>query len=187
MLGAGVVALGAGAALDDPGTDAAAPVDQASARDTFADRASRADDRAAAMTESWMLPVHNYDLAKPTRWDNKQHGVTLAVAEGTSYHAVHAGTVVLAGWNSGYGYAVIVDHGDGLQTLYGHSSQVRVEVGQHVEAGDELGLVGLTGYAAGPALRLEVHQNGVALDTMSFFADRGVDFRLELEAMLPES
>lgn len=186
MIGAGVVAFGAGTALaDEAGTDAEAlpPVDGAAARDAFADRASRAENREQTLADAWLLPVHNYDLKKTTRWDNAQHGVELAVPEGTPYRAAHAGIVVQAGWNSGYGYTVIVDHGDGVETLYGHSSRVLVRVGQQVRAGDELGLVGLTGYATGPALRLEVHTNGVAVDAAGFFADRGVDFKLELEAM----
>jgi murein DD-endopeptidase MepM/ murein hydrolase activator NlpD len=184
MIGAGVVALGAGAAFDaETAADPQPQANDAAGRDAFAERASRADDRAVA--DTWLLPVHNYDLTAPTRWAGKQPGVSLAVPEGTPYVAAHGGVVTLAGWHSGYGYTVIVDHGDGLQTLYGHSSELLVKAGQQVRAGDELGLVGVTGYTSVPALRLEVHSDGAAVDATSFFAVHGVDFKLELEAMLP--
>jgi murein DD-endopeptidase MepM/ murein hydrolase activator NlpD len=187
MIGAGVVALGAGAAFDaEAVADPQPQADDAAARDAFADRASRADDRAE-VADTWLLPVHNYDLTSPSRWAGKQPGVSLAVPEGTPYVAAHSGTVTLAEWQSGYGYTVIVDHGNGVETLYGHSSKLLVRAGQQVQAGEQLGLVGLTGYTTGPALRLEVHANGAAVDATSFFAVRGVDFKLELEAMLPTS
>lgn len=108
-------------------------------------------------------------------------GIDLAAKEGTEYKAVHGGTVTLAGWYGGYGYAVIVDHGDGIQTIYGHSSQLMVKAGQQVDAGTTLGLVGDTGHSYGSHLHLEIHLDGNTLDPITFLRDRGVDIQSEIE------
>ncbi|MDR7279357.1 murein DD-endopeptidase MepM/ murein hydrolase activator NlpD [Catenuloplanes atrovinosus] len=205
LVGAGVVALGAGAALDDAkGVDAAAlknSLDNASAtaeelaeREASAERSTRDSEReesaeaglATSLSESpdaWLLPLHGYDFTAPygVRWGEVHPGIDLAAREGTAYKAVHGGTVKLAGWYGGYGYAVIVDHGDGVETIYGHSSQLMVQVGQQVKAGDTLGLVGDTGHSYGSHLHLEIHVDGAPRDPVPFLRDQGVDIQLEVE------
>lgn len=93
-------------------------------------------------------------------------GIDLAAPTGTSVIASSAGTVCRAGWASGYGLLVVIDHGGGVQTRYGHLSGLAVAIGQHVRAGDVLGYVGSTGRSTGPHLHYEVRRNGAAVDPL---------------------
>jgi murein DD-endopeptidase MepM/ murein hydrolase activator NlpD len=102
-------------------------------------------------------------------------GVDLAAPQGTPIYAMHAGTVVLSRWEGGYGYAVIIDHGDGVKSLYGHTSQLLVSEGQEVSAGERIALVGNTGFSFGAHVHLEVHVDGTPVDPVAFFIERGVD------------
>jgi len=87
-------------------------------------------------------------------------GVDLACGSGTRIHAAANGRVVHAGWYGPYGIAVIVDHGSGWSTLYGHCSSVGVGPGQTVSAGQVVGYVGSTGYSTGPHLHYSVRKYG---------------------------
>jgi murein DD-endopeptidase MepM/ murein hydrolase activator NlpD len=91
-------------------------------------------------------------------------GVDMHASAGTPIEAAAAGTVVMAGWNGGYGNCVIIDHGNGLATLYGHQSRVAVSQGQHVSTGQVIGYVGSTGLATGPHLHFEVRKFGTPVD-----------------------
>ncbi|GAA4923006.1 M23 family metallopeptidase [Actinoplanes utahensis] len=92
------------------------------------------------------------------RWGRLHAGVDLAAPHGTAIVAAGAGVVVAAGPNGGYGNAVLLDHGDGWLTHYGHLSAVAVEAGQTVEAGQRIGDEGSTGHSTGPHLHFEVHR-----------------------------
>lgn len=88
-------------------------------------------------------------------WD----AVDLGISAGTPIHAAAAGKVILSrtgGWNGGYGNYVIVDHGNGIQTLYAHMSSTAAAVGDTVSAGEVIGYVGTTGEATGPHVHFEV-------------------------------
>lgn len=90
-------------------------------------------------------------------------GVDCANAQGTPVYAAEAGTVIKASvgtWGGGYGNHVIIDHGNGIKTIYGHLYQVGVSVGQHVERGEGIGLMGTTGNSTGPHLHFEVVVDG---------------------------
>ena len=87
-------------------------------------------------------------------------GMDLAVPTGTPIRAALPGTVTVSQYNSSYGYYVMIDHGNGLSTLYGHNSQLLAQVGQTVEAGDIISLSGSTGRSTGPHLHFEVRVNG---------------------------
>ena len=87
-------------------------------------------------------------------------GIDLAVPTGTPIRAALPGTVTVSQYNSSYGYYVMIDHGNGLSTLYGHNSQLLAQVGQTVEAGDIISLSGSTGRSTGPHLHFEVRVNG---------------------------
>ena len=87
-------------------------------------------------------------------------GMDLAVPTGTPVRAALPGTVVAAQYHSSYGYYVMIDHGNGLSTLYAHNSQLLVRVGQTVETGDIVSLSGSTGRSTGPHLHFEVRVNG---------------------------
>ncbi len=87
------------------------------------------------------------------------NGVDLGVPTGTPIHAAAAGTVILSrtgGWNGGYGNYVIIDHGNGIQTLYAHMVRTAANVGDTVSAGEVIGYVGTTGEATGPHVHFEV-------------------------------
>jgi murein DD-endopeptidase MepM/ murein hydrolase activator NlpD len=71
---------------------------------------------------------------------------------------------MIAGDQGGYGNAVVIDHGEGMATLYGHQSRLAVQPGQHVAAGDVIGYVGSTGYSSGPHLHFEVRTGGYPID-----------------------
>ncbi len=85
----------------------------------------------------------------------------LAVPTGTPIRAAQPGTVTVSTYNQGgYGYYIMIDHGGGLSTLYGHCSQLLAPVGRTVEAGDVIALSGSTGRSTGPHLHVEVRVNG---------------------------
>lgn len=89
---------------------------------------------------------------------------------GTAIYAAKGGTVVKAqpGWNGGYGTYIILDHGDGLQTLYGHNSQLFVAVGEVVSQGQTIAAMGSTGRSTGPHLHFEVRVNGSRLNPLKY-------------------
>lgn len=91
-------------------------------------------------------------------------GVDLAVDSGTIIQAASDGIVTLSGTLGGYGLTVIIDHGEGLSTLYGHSSQLLVKEDQQVRRGDAVALVGSTGVSTGPHLHFEVRQENQHID-----------------------
>ena len=101
-------------------------------------------------------------------WYHK--GVDIATGMGTPVLAADAGRVVVAGWpdNTGYGNRVMLDHGNGYVTLYGHLSKIYVTVGQTVKRGDQIGAEGSTGRSTGPHLHFEIRKGGVAINPLEF-------------------
>lgn len=87
-------------------------------------------------------------------------GVDFAASYGTTIRAADSGRVIFSGWYGGYGQAVIIDHGDGLTTLYAHASRLFVREGQAITQGQPIAAVGSTGLSTGPHLHFEVRQNG---------------------------
>lgn len=98
---------------------------------------------------------------------NKLHtGMDMAVPQGTPVYAAESGVVIVAQAVNGYGNCIIIDHGGGLWTLYGHLKPggILVKNGETVKRGDKIGLVGMTGTATGYHLHFEVRKNGTAVD-----------------------
>ena len=91
-------------------------------------------------------------------------GTDFGAASGTPIVAASGGVVVTAGWLGGYGNAVVISHGGGIATLYGHQSRLAVGPGAHVRRGQVIGYVGSTGMSTGPHLHFEVRVNGVTTD-----------------------
>jgi murein DD-endopeptidase MepM/ murein hydrolase activator NlpD len=87
-------------------------------------------------------------------------GVDMACGYGTPIHAAASGLVIHAGWYGAYGEALIIDHGSGWGTLYGHCSSIAVSAGQTVSGGQVIGSVGSTGFSTGPHLHFSVRRNG---------------------------
>ncbi|MEK5059484.1 murein hydrolase activator EnvC family protein [Paenibacillus shunpengii] len=101
----------------------------------------------------------------------KMHtGTDFAAPQGTSIYAAEDGVVIMAEWYSGYGYTVIVDHGDGLWTLYGHIREggIKVSEGDSVSRGQKIAEVGSTGNSTGPHLHFEVRVNGSTQNPMNY-------------------
>jgi len=123
----------------------------------------------------WPAPSYTYISSPfgyrihPVYGTRKYHsGLDLAAPGGSPILAAADGTVRFSGWNGGYGNCLIIDHGGGIQTLYGHSSKLLVSVGQKVSRGQKVALVGTTGTSTGNHLHFEVLNNGVATDPMPY-------------------
>lgn len=95
-------------------------------------------------------------------------GIDIGVDEGVPVHAADGGTVVWSGWMGGYGYAVVIDHGNGLSTLYGHNSELVVSEGETVGKGQVIAYAGSTGNSTGPHVHFEVRVNGDPVDPMGY-------------------
>lgn len=101
-------------------------------------------------------------------------GIDIGAGLGTAIKSMAAGTVTLAGDNGGYGNCVIIDHGNGLASLYGHMSEIGATLGQTVAAGQSIGKVGSTGNSTGPHLHFEVRQNGEKIDPYPYLQGAAV-------------
>jgi murein DD-endopeptidase MepM/ murein hydrolase activator NlpD len=126
-----------------------------------------------------MMPVGNARISSTfgrrthpvTGEVGKMHaGVDFAVGQGTTIYAAEAGTIILAEYYGGYGNAVIVDHGGGMWTLYGHirDGGISVSVGDTVSRGEKIAESGSTGQSTGPHLHFEVRINGSTVDPMPY-------------------
>jgi murein DD-endopeptidase MepM/ murein hydrolase activator NlpD len=102
------------------------------------------------------------------RWGRMHEGIDIGVAYGTPIHAAASGTVIYAGWMSGYGNLVVIDHGGGLATAYGHQSAIAAGMGATVSQGQTIGYVGCTGHCFGPHLHFEVRVNGTPVDPLGY-------------------
>jgi murein DD-endopeptidase MepM/ murein hydrolase activator NlpD len=194
LVGAGVVALGAGAALPDHagplGLTAASTSNDLADRLLADDRASRGDARNPAVEVQpapnvWLLPVQTYHVTSTygPRW-NKQHaGIDLGATEGTPFYAAASGVVTLCRWNGGYGYSVQIDHGAGITTIYGHASKLLCKEGQRVQAGDLIAKVGNTGHSFGAHLHYEIRVNDKPVEPTQFMKAHGVDLLTHAQAI----
>ena len=95
-------------------------------------------------------------------------GIDIGGDYGDTIHAAGAGIVSYAGWISGYGYAVIIDHGSGISTLYGHNQALLVSEGQSVSQGQAIAECGSTGNSTGPHCHFEVRVDGEPVDPMGY-------------------
>jgi murein DD-endopeptidase MepM/ murein hydrolase activator NlpD len=109
----------------------------------------------------FIWPAGNHFLSGNDYWSGHL-GIDIAGADGSPVYAADSGVVTLAsnGWNGGYGNVIMIDHGNGYATLYGHLSQINVAVCQSVGAGQTIGAIGNTGNSFGSHLHFEVRENG---------------------------
>ncbi len=104
--------------------------------------------------------------------NEKMHeGLDIAASVGTPIHCPASGTIVFAGRKSGYGQIVMVDHGYGLETWYGHTSRILVRPGQKVKRGQAIALIGNSGRSTGSHLHYEVHVNGIPVDPINYILE----------------
>lgn len=117
----------------------------------------------------WMWPVPQYTYV--SRWMSSFHkGADICAAYGTPIYASDSGVVVTAGYHYSYGNYVVIDHGNGWTTLYGHMSALGCSSGQAVERGEVIGYVGSTGNSTGNHLHFEVRINGVKQNPRNYVA-----------------
>ena len=106
----------------------------------------------------------------PTKGASTNHkAIDWATPTGTAIWASSGGTVSVAGWQSGYGYVVYINHPDGNQTRYGHLSKILVSPGQKVKQGQKIALSGNTGRSTGPHLHFELRVNGTPVNPYNYF------------------
>ena len=106
----------------------------------------------------------------PTKGASTNHrAIDWATPTGTAIWASSGGTVSVAGWQSGYGYVVYINHPDGNQTRYGHLSKILVSSGQKVKQGQKIALSGNTGRSTGPHLHFELRVNGTPVNPYNYF------------------
>jgi murein DD-endopeptidase MepM/ murein hydrolase activator NlpD len=91
-------------------------------------------------------------------------GIDIAAPYGTQVQSADGGEVIFTGWWDGYGKAVVIDHGKGFSTVYGHNSRIFVQVGQKVAQGQVIAAEGSTGYSTGPHVHFEIRVNGKPVD-----------------------
>ena len=114
---------------------------------------------------SWSWPVNGVK-SSDYGWRNGDfhHGLDIATPTGSLIRAARAGKVTKTGWLGVYGLTVMVDHGNGVQTLYAHNSKLLVKVGDQVVGGEGISLSGNTGNSTGPHLHFEIRANGKTVD-----------------------
>lgn len=133
-------------------------------------------ERGTKIPPTYLKPISGGRLSSvfgrrkaPTRRASTNHkGVDWATPVGTAVMASSTGTVAKAGWGSGYGYVVYINHADGRQTRYGHLSKVLVKQGQTVTQGQKIALSGNTGVSTGPHVHFEILINGVQVDPFKY-------------------
>ncbi|MEB3216956.1 MAG: peptidoglycan DD-metalloendopeptidase family protein [Nostocales cyanobacterium 94392] len=121
------------------------------------------------------LPSNGY-ISSPYGWRShpllgyrRLHtGMDFAAGYGSTIRAADSGTVIYSGWYGGYGKTVIINHGKGITTLYGHSSQLYVQEGESVKRGQAISAIGSTGLSTGPHLHFEVRKNGTPVNPADY-------------------
>jgi len=99
------------------------------------------------------------------------HGQDFSTPYGTEVYATGSGRVIEAGWAGGFGNCIVIDHGYGYQSTYGHLSNIRVSVGMNVKRGDHIALTGSTGTSSGPHLHYQIDLYGKHKNPLYFFND----------------
>jgi len=148
-------------------------------------RGSGASTVDQAAPDIWLLPIRSYKVTSPfgRRWGRSHLGVDLAAPQGTPIYAVAAGTVTVSRNSGGYGLKVTIDHGDGITSVYGHSSKLLAREGHRVRAGDKIALVGNTGHSFGAHLHFEIRQDEEAIEPTAFLKAHGVDVLRHADAI----
>lgn len=127
---------------------------------------SSADQKPAYTGGKLLWPTVGTRITQYYSWSHR--GLDIANKTGTPLYAAEAGTVERSGWNNGYGYNVVINHGGGLKTLYAHASKLHVAAGDKVERGDTIADMGSTGWSTGPHIHFEVIVNGAKQNPLNY-------------------
>ena len=132
-------------------------------------------------TISYKKPALSINLIRPisgtitsrfghvsSRRVSRHTGLDIAASTGTKIKAAAGGTVTFSGYKGSFGYMVVINHGDGIETYYAHCSKLYVKAGQQVNQGEVIAAVGNTGNSTGPHLHLEIRVNGVAYNPQNY-------------------
>jgi murein DD-endopeptidase MepM/ murein hydrolase activator NlpD len=130
----------------------------------------REEDFLRSVPRSWPVrgPVTKAYLAAEKDARTFHPGIDIAASTGTPVRAAASGVVTFAGWDAEYGNLVVVEHGLGLETHYGHNQRLSVEVGDRVERGQLLAAVGSTGRSTAPHLHFEIRKDGAPIDPRQY-------------------
>ena len=115
---------------------------------------------------SWQSPMKG-GVTQNFKGDN-HHGIDIGAPLGTPVEATRKGQVTRVEWSDIYGNMIVIDHGGGMESLYGHLSALYVKTGYPVYAGQKIGACGSTGNSTGPHLHFEIRKNGTTVDPMSY-------------------
>jgi len=122
---------------------------------------------------AFIWPAGNHYLSGNDYWSGHL-GIDIAAGEGAPIYAADSGVVVFSGWaTGGYGYMIMIDHGNGYQTLYAHLNSISASCGQSVFKGDLIGLLGSTGRSSGPHLHFEITYKGAKVNPHTMLAIEG--------------
>ena len=141
------------------------PVTQVTTVGTARNTISKAD-RENITAAGFICPLAKGTYKISSYWgDGRNHkGIDLCANYGVSIYSAAAGKVTFAGWHGDYGYSVVIDHGNGLQTRYAHCSKLFVKTGTRVSQGETIAAIGSTGYSTGNHLHFEVIVNGTRVN-----------------------
>jgi murein DD-endopeptidase MepM/ murein hydrolase activator NlpD len=140
------------------------------AKDSLASHSQRLAATPSIMpTQGWLTSAFSSMREHPILHIARPHeGIDVTAPMGSPIEAPAGGVVTDAGWESGYGNTVTIDHGYGITTKFAHASKLLVKTGQRVQRGQRIALVGNTGLATGPHLHYEVHVNGRPVDPLKY-------------------
>jgi murein DD-endopeptidase MepM/ murein hydrolase activator NlpD len=128
-------------------------------------------------TEGQITSLFGYRFSPIKRDDGESGefhpGIDIANSPDTLIAATADGTVLFSGWSHGYGNLVVIDHGYGIQTVYGHTSKALVKVGDRVTRGQIIAYMGTTGRSTGAHLHYEIRRQGVPVNPMQYLKVRG--------------
>ena len=158
--------------------------EEETSEDSESEESYAKEDAAAAIASVAAVPISDGSLGWPVSGtvtygfgyrsapaygaSTYHEGIDICAPYGTPIYAAESGTVTLSSWYSGYGYAVIIDHGNGMTTLYGHCSSLAVSSGQYVERGQVIAYVGSTGISSANHCHFEVRVGGSAVNPYNY-------------------
>jgi len=139
----------------------------------YRETAASQEQAAKVHIGDWIWPVAG-EITSPfgIRGDRPHEGIDIGAEEGAVIHATERGRVVWAAPRGTYGLTVIIDHGNGIRSLYAHCSKLLVQEGQQVQGNQPIARVGNTGRSEGPHLHMEIRRQGIPLDPLMFLKDR---------------